>query len=125
MNNNGCYACKHCEIVRGKPFCNSGGRPTKLTEKQCMNKHGNCTDFEPLKGREEMRMAQTEWIISIDDDLKDSDELFVGNVRDGERLIRCKNCENPQFGIDVAFCEVVGRIIHPNDYCCWAERKEE
>lgn len=33
-------------------------------------------------------MTQTEWIISLDDDLKDSDELFVGNVRDGEQLIR-------------------------------------
>ena len=41
------------------------------------------------------------------------------------RLIECKDCKNPQFGIDVAFCEVVGRIIHPNDYCCWAERRKE
>lgn len=53
MNNNGCYACKHCEIVRGKPFCNGGRRPTKLTEKQCTNKHGYCKDFEPKAERME------------------------------------------------------------------------
>lgn len=37
-------------------------------------------------------MTQTEWIISLDDDLKDHDELFVGNVRDGDRLTRCRDC---------------------------------
>ena len=29
-------------------------------------------------------MTQTEWIVSLDDDLNDGDELFVGNVRDGD-----------------------------------------
>lgn len=38
-------------------------------------------------------MSKTEWIIEIDDDLKDFDEMFVGNVRDGDVLIRCKDCK--------------------------------
>lgn len=37
-------------------------------------------------------MTQTEWIVSVDDELKDHDEMFVGNVRDGLRLTRCKDC---------------------------------
>lgn len=40
-------------------------------------------------------------------------------------VIRCKDCKNPQFGIDVVYCEVVGRFINQDDYCSWAERKEE
>lgn len=74
-------------------------------------------------------MTQTEWIISLDDDLKDYDELFVGNVRDGDRLIRCKDCvdckETLLDGRTWKYCETIGCAVNDNDYCCWAERKEE
>ena len=82
-------------------------------------------------------MAQTEWIISLDDDLKDYDELFVGNVRDGDRLIRCKDCKwlgvanlKDKYGQPnpVPCCRGNGNIrigIKPDDYCSRAERKEE
>lgn len=41
-------------------------------------------------------MTSTTWIISIDDDLKDYDEMFIGNVRDGDKLIWCEHCSmNP------------------------------
>ena len=53
MNKKGCYACKHCEIVRGKPFCRSGARPIRLTEKQCTNKYGYCKDFHEKEDRKE------------------------------------------------------------------------
>lgn len=79
-------------------------------------------------------MTQTEWIISLDDDLKDYEELFVGNVRDGERLIRCKDCIhweknnwNPN-GMCNAFDDGSVCILTETDadeYCARAERKEE
>ena len=70
-------------------------------------------------------MTQTEWIISLDDDLKDSDELFVGNVRDGEQLIRCKDCK--YWGADCYRygCKYATGVMFENDYCSRAERKEE
>lgn len=84
--------------------------------------------------RKGIRMTQTEWIISLDDDLKDHDELFVGNVRDGDRLVRCKHC---YFYID-GYCDnnviyqmmsgdLIGVHFEPHEdfYCAMAERKEE
>lgn len=72
-------------------------------------------------------MAQTEWIISLDDDLKDHDELFVGNVRDGDMLTRCKDCAHYH---NWAHCPMFFAIYrtgyeqNPDDYCSRAERKE-
>ena len=68
-------------------------------------------------------MAQTEWIISLDDDLKDYDELFVGNVRDGDMLIRCKDCKHYGDGY-FAGCPV-RNVKSPDNFCSWAERIEE
>lgn len=70
-------------------------------------------------------MTQTEWIISLDDDLKDHDELFVGNVRDGERLIRCKDCKYRDE--QSANCTRFRKdwYVQSNSFCSWAERKEE
>jgi len=72
-------------------------------------------------------MTQTEWIISLDDDLKDHDELFVGNVRDGDRLTRCRDCKSLRFTGTVWKCQnrLVMMLCEPNDYCSRAERKEE
>lgn len=66
-----------------------------------------------------MAKTQTEWIISLDDDLEDCDELFVGHVRDGDRLTRCKNCHwhygticrrnNTMFWEDEDFCSLAER----------------
>ena len=79
-------------------------------------------------------MAQTEWIISIDDDLKDIDELFVGNIRDGEQLIRCKDCKHRFEGeIFSNCCEVLMEMslwlveipVKDDWHCGSGERKEE
>ena len=64
-------------------------------------------------------MTQTEWIISLDDDLKDNDELFVGNVRDGEQLIRCKDC------VKAHICIMYRSDKDPYGFCRWAARKEK
>lgn len=70
-------------------------------------------------------MTHTEWIVSVDDDLKDYDELFVGNVRDGERLIRCKDCV---YKSEYGYCTLYINFHHLTEemgYCSDAERKEE
>ena len=71
-------------------------------------------------------MAQTEWIISLDDDFKDHDELFVGNVRDGDMLTRCRDCKFLRLTGTVWKCQnrLVMMLCEPNDYCSRAERKE-
>lgn len=79
-------------------------------------------------------MTQTEWIISLDDDLKDHDELFVGNVRDGDVLIRCKDCKfnkayyhgsESNLGMFTYLCTQGLYVMNADDYCSRAERKEE
>ena len=70
-------------------------------------------------------MTQTEWIVSLDDDLNDGDELFVGNVRDGEQLIRCKDCKYWGTSWYRYGCVNATPIMMENDYCSNAERKEE
>ena len=69
-------------------------------------------------------MTQTEWIISLDDDLKDYEELFVGNVRDGDRLIRCKDCKYRDE--QSANCTRFRKdwYVQSNSFCSWAEREE-
>ena len=74
-------------------------------------------------------MTQTEWIISLDDDLKDYDELFVGNVRDGDVLIRCKDCKysspNQVYGCRIhSFADDLNKRMYSDDFCSMAERKE-
>ena len=66
-------------------------------------------------------MTQTEWIISLDDDLKDIDELFVGNVRDGEQLTRCSDC---YWYDEDGTCVRYSFLSQPTDYCSNAERKQ-
>lgn len=71
-------------------------------------------------------MTQTEWIISLDDDLKDYDELFVGNVRDGDRLIRCKDCKHHGEQYGNGYCMKDGCYgWSDEDYCSRAERREK
>ena len=90
-------------------------------------------------------MTHTEWIVSVDDDLKDSDELFVGNVRDGEQLIRCEYCkyfnaepveEHTPYGFTnvhwACWCDKHTDYdnqkyleVNTDDFCSWAERKDD
>lgn len=79
-------------------------------------------------------MTQTEWIISLDDDLKDYDELFVGNVRDGDRLIRCKDCKYYRADGDCwhewdndgrVYYQSIINEPNPDDYCSRAERRTD
>lgn len=69
-------------------------------------------------------MTHTEWIVSIDDDLKDHDEMFVGNVRDGEMITRCKDCRNYVSKYRFCLFHEDDRKWDVDDYCSVAERKD-
>lgn len=70
-----------------------------------------------------------EYIVSVDNDQKDFEEMFIGNVRNGNELVRCKDCKWGK--------EVCGNIECWTDmnlppeyhgyywYCPNGERKEE
>lgn len=66
-------------------------------------------------------MAQTEWVISLDDDLKDCDELFVGNIRDGEQLVRCKDCI---YHVHSETCAIHFGVWLDEQFCSAARREE-
>ncbi len=79
-------------------------------------------------------MTYTEWIVSVDDDLKDYDEMFVGNVRDGDRLTRCRDCNfskayyhgsESNLGMFTYLCTQGLYGMNADDYCSRAERKEK
>lgn len=43
-------------------------------------------------------------------------------------LIRCKDCEDYKAFKNGGFhhyCETIGCVVYDDDFCCWAERKEE
>ncbi len=67
-------------------------------------------------------MSNTEWIVSIDDDMKDYDEIFVGNVRDGDMLIRCRYCEN--YAGEGWYC-AWNMIASAEGFCFHANEKPE
>lgn len=68
----------------------------------------------------------SEHIVYIPDEMHDSDELFVGNIRKEKALIRCKDCKFLRFTGTVWKCQnrIVMMLCEPNDYCSRAERKE-
>lgn len=71
-------------------------------------------------------MTHTEWIVSVDDDEKDIDEWFVGNIRDGDRLTRCKDCKYYEEQDEtIGTCLLTESGAHIKGYCSWAEVREE
>ncbi len=79
-------------------------------------------------GREERKMS--EHIVHIPDDMKDSDELFVGNLRRDKELIRCADCvyskRNPRVqSIHQYVCDWHGMSVFGHYYCGTAEKRKE
>lgn len=86
-----------------------------------------------------------EYIVPIDDTAIDWDEMFVGVIRKHEELIRCKDCKylwqevaegftpygfyNKRhiFLCQKHFDKYMGELreVMIDDFCSWAERKEE
>ena len=61
--------------------------------------------------------------------LDDTGKLI--NAKRREELIRCIDCENYQIGLthnssnqyDRHYCVILGRMLTPNDYCSYGEKK--
>lgn len=68
-------------------------------------------------------MKHTEYIIPIGEDAQDYDEMFIGVIRRQPELVRCKDCKHNGYGY-FSRCPV-RNIKSPDDFCSWAERKEE
>lgn len=65
----------------------------------------------------------SEHIVYIPEDMKDGDELFVGNLRKDKELIRCKDCI--WFTGEQKYCSNDHWTPTGDGYCNFAQRKEE
>ena len=83
-------------------------------------------------------MNHKEYIIPIGEDAKDYDEMFIAVIRRQPELVRCKDCI-----YFTEYCRIVDGVtsnhvcsrkreidetmhrVKADDYCSWAERKEE
>lgn len=70
-------------------------------------------------------MKSTEYIVQIDDELKNIDYIFIGEIRKQSKLIRCKDCRH--WDGKYHYCEIIddSRDWDADDYCSVAERKED
>ena len=74
-----------------------------------------------------------EYIYQIEDDESDESEVFIGIIRKGKELIRCRECKwfdrsdpGGTFWPIIYRCKRVSRLWRePNDYCSSGDRREE
>jgi len=81
-----------------------------------------------------------EYIVSVKDDERDFEEVFIAHIRKQTQLIRCKDCKHRDWdSIDapygqtkrVDWCNIRFNAdgenveVAPNDFCSKAERKEK
>lgn len=72
-----------------------------------------------------------EYIVPIDDNALNFDEIFIGVLRTHKELIRCKDCRYSvdYYGDGDCYCrtgiEPMRYIGDWNHYCGWAERRIE
>ena len=63
-----------------------------------------------------------EYIISVQDDERDFEEVFIAHIRKQTELIRCRDCKAYN-GMKCVRNNMIAVMV--NDYCSRAERKEE
>ena len=74
-----------------------------------------------------------EYIVSVNDDDMDYEEVFISYIKRQEELIRCKDCKyfrTYYHGEHMPFSYACDRLyltngLSNNDFCSRAERKEE
>lgn len=78
-----------------------------------------------LRSEDERRMK--EYIISVQDDERDFEEVFIAYIKEQTELIRCKDCKYRYDGKDDSPCELINLPLDLSKsfYCGLAERKEE
>lgn len=68
-----------------------------------------------------------EYIVPVQDDERDFEEVFVGHIRKQTELIRCKDCEHYSIA-ENGVNGVCNKLFVPFDsyeWCSRAERREE
>ena len=68
-----------------------------------------------------------EYIVTVEEDSKNFEEMFIGAIRSYPKLIRCKDCKH-YLPLDFRkpFCCDYGIVdAMLDDFCSRAERKEE
>ncbi len=66
-----------------------------------------------------------EYIVSVDDDDMDYEEVFIGYIKRQKELIRCKDCRHWTCDDDESYCDELGIFgTNMNSYCSYAKRKE-
>jgi hypothetical protein len=63
-----------------------------------------------------------EYIVTVDDDDLDYEEVFISYIKRQTELIRCKDCKHHR---DDTRCNNRIGVWFDDDYCSDAERKEE
>ena len=67
-----------------------------------------------------------EYIVSIEDNETNTAEIFVGQIRQHEEVIRCGECcYFKKLHIDRGLCLQTEGCVRLRDFCSYAERKEE
>ena len=69
-----------------------------------------------------------EYIISVQDDERDFEEVFIAHIRKQTELIRCKDCkywDTSKSNIMNHTCYWGYFLKKEDDYCSWAKPKEE
>lgn len=67
-----------------------------------------------------------EYIVTVEEDSKNFEEMFIGAIRSYPKLIRCKDCKHWDGDDGDTFCSELGIFgTDPNSFCSYAKRKEE
>lgn len=75
-----------------------------------------------------------EYIVTVEEDSKNFEEMFIGAIRSYPKLIRCKDCKHymnedencpDEYGNCPTVCMYMPDDAEENGYCHRAERKEE
>lgn len=66
-------------------------------------------------------MKLIEYIVPIDDESRNIDEIFIGEIRKNRELIRCKDCKHSETDSNgIPFCTKFWRFM---EYCSSGERR--
>ena len=68
-----------------------------------------------------------EYLVAVCGYWKRTDTMPISRIKDGQELIRCRNCKY-YCGRSCTAHDAPGDYLTPNDFCSWAqpkERKEE
>ena len=64
-----------------------------------------------------------EYIVVVFGHWKKTDTMPISRIKDGQELIRCRNCKY-YCGVSCAAHDMPGDYLTPDDFCSWAQPKK-